>query len=302
MVNFNGVGSTATNSGNPANPFLMALGNRVRRLRERNSKTRKALASSTGISERHLANLEYGEGNVSILVLMQIAEALKCPPAQLIGDITTSSTEWLKIRSLLQNCDSTLLQKAHAAIAEAIGSSSPQNISRHRFALIGLRGAGKTALGEQLADDLGYAFVEISREIEKLAGCTIAEILDLYGAAAYRRHERRALEQIIQLYPQAVIATPGGLVSEQSNYEFLLKHCTTIWLKASPQDHMNRVIAQGDLRPMGESSEAMQDLEAILASRKAAYSQADFQLDTSQQSLPETFEAMRRLIGAELRI
>lgn len=287
---------------NDANPFLSALGQRVRSLRDRSAITRKALSVATGVSERHLANLEYGEGNVSVLVLEQVASALHCSLAELIGDFTTTSPEWLMIRSLLENRDEQTLHKVRLAIGETLGAPAAQQASGSHIALIGLRGAGKTTLGQMLAAELDYPFVELSREIEKFAGCTIAEIQDLYGANAYRRYERRALEEAIQIYPEAVIGTPGGLVSDAVNFDLLLSHCSTIWLQASPADHMQRVIEQGDLRPMAGSAEAMDDLRNILASREDFYSKAQLRLDTSKQSLDATFTALKQLVSQNLDI
>jgi XRE family aerobic/anaerobic benzoate catabolism transcriptional regulator len=275
--------------------FLVALGQRVRTLRDRGGITRKTLAAATGVSERHLANLEYGEGNVSVLVLLQVADALQCSMAELISDYTTSSPEWLMIRSLLENRDEQTLHKARLAIGQLLGSAAAGAGNNSQIALIGLRGAGKSTLGQMLADDLGFTFVELSREIEQFAGCTIAEIQDLYGANAYRRYERRALEEAIQIYPEAVIATPGGLVSDPVNFNLLLSHCTTIWLQADPEDHMQRVIEQGDFRPMAGAGEAMEDLKSILGSRADFYSKASYRLDTSRQSLDATFQALRAL-------
>jgi XRE family aerobic/anaerobic benzoate catabolism transcriptional regulator len=275
--------------------FLIALGQRVRGLRDRSGTTRKALASATGVSERHLANLEYGEGNVSVLVLLQVAGALQCSLAELIGDYTTASPEWLMIRSLLESRDEQTLHKVRVAIGQVLGSTVSSTRNSTHIALIGLRGAGKSTLGRMLADDLGFTFVELSREIEQFAGCTIAEIQDLYGANAYRRYERRALEEAIQIYPDAVIATPGGLVSDPVNFNLLLSHCTTIWLQAKPEDHMQRVIEQGDFRPMSGSQEAMEDLKSILASRADFYSKANYQLNTSNQPLQATYRALREL-------
>jgi XRE family aerobic/anaerobic benzoate catabolism transcriptional regulator len=166
----------------------------------------------------------------------------------------------------------------------------------HRIALIGLRGAGKSTLGARLAADVGYAFVELSREIEKFAGCSISEIHNLYGTHAYRRYERRALEETIQVYPEVVIATPGGLVSDPATFNEMLTHCTSVWLQAAPEDHMKRVVAQGDMRPMAASKEAMEDLKGILAGRAAFYSKADFQVNTSAQSLDETFQILRHTV------
>ena len=162
-----------------------------------------------------------------------------------------------------------------------------------RIALIGLRGAGKSTLGRMLAEDLDFPFVELSREIEKLAGCSISEILGLYGQNAYRRYERRALEEAIEAYPEAVIATAGGLVSDLVSFNLLLRRCTTVWLTADPEDHMSRVMAQGDLRPMAASREAMDDLKSILAGRAAFYSKAEMRVDTSAQPLMETFQILR---------
>lgn len=246
-------------------PFLLQLGERVRALRARRGMTRKELSIVTGVSERHLGSLEAGAGNASILVLLEVAQALKCSLAELLG--------------------------------EAIATRQSKAAARPpRIALIGLRGAGKSTLGRMLAQDLGFPFVELSREIEKFAGCTVSEIQSLYGQNAYRRYERRAVEEIIQINPEAVIATPGGLVSDPASFNLLLSHCTTVWLKASPQDHMGRVVAQGDLRPMAGSIEAMEDLQSILAGREPFYSKAELHLDTSAEPLDRTFIALRGLV------
>lgn len=287
------------------NPFLVALGERVRSLRARRGMTRKAVALAADVSERHLANLEYGVGNASILVLLQVAQALQCPLAELIGDVTTSSPEWLMIRELLERRDEATLKRVREAVGSLLGTggaNAAQAQRSPRVALIGLRGAGKSTLGQRLADDLGFPFVELSREIEKFAGCSISEIQALYGQNAYRRYERRAVEEAIQIYPEAVIATPGGLVSDAATFNLLLAHCTTVWLKATPEDHMKRVIAQGDLRPMADNSQAMDDLKGILAGRSAFYSKAELQLDTSAQPIEATYQALRGLVRKALAI
>jgi XRE family transcriptional regulator, aerobic/anaerobic benzoate catabolism transcriptional regulator len=277
--------------------FLAALGQRAKAMRARRGLTRKALARLAGVSERHLANLEYGVGNASILVLLQVAQALQCSLAELVGDLTTQSPEWLMLREALGACDEATLRRVRLAALELIGGGPPRNeeapARSSRIALIGLRGAGKSTLGRMLAEDLDFPFVELSREIEKLAGCSISEVLGLYGQNAYRRYERRALEDAIDAYPQAVIATAGGLVSDLMSFNLLLRRCATIWLMADPEDHMSRVMAQGDLRPMAASREAMDDLKSILAGRAAFYSKADMRLDTSAQPLAETFQILR---------
>jgi XRE family aerobic/anaerobic benzoate catabolism transcriptional regulator len=292
----------ATFAGERKDPALVALGERARALRARRGLTRKAVAESADISERYLANLEYGLGNASLLVLQQLAGALQCSVAELIGDVTTSSPEWLLIRELLEHRDEAALRRVRVAIGELLGTGGDSAARSARIALVGLRGAGKSTLGQMLADDLGYPFVELSREIEKFAGCTISEIQALYGMNAYRRYERRALEEAIQIYPEAVIATPGGLVSDPATFNQLLTHCTTVWLHADPEDHMKRVTAQGDLRPMADSKEAMEDLKRILAGRAAFYSKAEFKLDTSAQALQPTFLALRERVRRALKL
>jgi XRE family aerobic/anaerobic benzoate catabolism transcriptional regulator len=180
------------------------------------------------------------------------------------------------------------------------GGNAGRTARSPRVALVGLRGAGKSTLGAMLAEDLGFPFVELSREIEKFAGCSISEIQGLYGQNAYRRYERRALEEAIQIYPEAVIATPGGIVSDAATFNLLLAHCTTVWLQAAPEDHMARVTAQGDLRPMAASREAMDDLKGILAGRAAFYSKAELHVDTSAQELAATFALLRASVRAAL--
>lgn len=287
-------------------PFLVALGERVRTLRGRRGMTRKALAQATGVSERHLANLEYGVGNASILILLQVAQALQSSLAELLGDATTRSPEWLLLRELLDGRDEETLRRVRVAVGELLGTGGAHgegaSARSARVALIGLRGAGKSTLGAMLGEALGFPFVELSREIEKFAGCSISEIQALYGQNAYRRYERRALEESIQIYPEAVIATPGGIVSDPATFNLLLAHCTTVWLKAAPEDHMKRVVAQGDMRPMAASAEAMEDLRAILAGRAAFYSKAEITVDTSAQSLFETFAILQREVSRALQL
>ncbi len=280
----------------PKNPLLVTLGERVRNLRARRGLTRKAVAQAADVSERHLANLEYGIGNASILVLQQVATALQCSLAELVGDVTTTSPEWLLIRELLAHRPEADLRRARIALGELLGTAASEAARSRRIALIGLRGAGKSTLGQMLADDLDLPFIELSREIEKIAGCSVREIHDLYGTNAYRRYERRALEETVQIYAEVVIATPGGIVSDPATFNLLLAHCTTLWLQAAPEEHMGRVAAQGDTRPMAASKEAMDDLRRILAGRAAFYSKADLSVDTTGQDLAQSFHTLRETV------
>jgi len=281
-------------------PFLVGMGERVRLFRARRGLTRKALAKEAEVSERYLANLETGVGNASVLFLRQLTKALNCTLAEIVGDETTLSPDWLRIRELLNGRDRDTLKRARTVLEDLLATAPQDPHRRSRIALIGLRGAGKSTLGRMLADELKVPFVELNRVIEQLAGCPPSEIHALYGATGYRRYEHRALEAVIQEHPRAVIASPGGLVSEPSTLNALLTHCFTIWLQATPEDHMRRVIAQGDLRPMAGNAESMDDLRRILAGRSEFYGRADMTFDTSGKPLAESYFSLRDRLAARL--
>ncbi|SNT12254.1 shikimate kinase [Noviherbaspirillum humi] len=282
-------------------PFLIALGERIKVLRSRRGMTRKNLARLADVSERHVANVETGVGNPSIQFLRQLASVLNCTLAEMVGDETAMSPEWLMIREILRGRSEADLAEARAALAGMFGAPASELARRQRVALIGLRGAGKSTLGRMLADNWGLPFIELSRHIESLAGCSVAEIHALYGPSAYRRHEYRALEDVVMRYPRAVIATPGGIVSDPATFSLLLSHCYTVWLKASPEDHMGRVLAQGDTRPMSNNREAMQDLKQILESRAQFYAKADMTFDTSDMTMEAAFFGLLEELGTELQ-
>lgn len=277
----------------PRDPNLVALGERARTLRARRGMTRRALSVASDVSERHLANLELGVGNPSMLVLRQVATALGASMAELLGDETTVSPEWLLIRDLLRGRSEDDLRRARQALAELFGAADQPSARAARIALIGLRGAGKSTLGRLLAESMNLPFVELNREIERVAGCDLDEIHSLLGPAAYRRYALRALEETLQLYPEAVIATPGGIVADPASFNMLLSYCYTVWVKATPEEHMNRVVAQGDLRPMSGNREAMDDLRRILDGRTPFYARADLQLDTSGRTTEQALDELR---------
>jgi XRE family transcriptional regulator, aerobic/anaerobic benzoate catabolism transcriptional regulator len=279
-------------------PLLVGLGQRVKLLRARRGIPRRVLAEAADVSERHLANLESGIGNVSVLVLQQVAQALGCSPAELLGDETTSTPEWLMIRKLLQGRNQADLQTAHRALADIFLETPRAGQRNERIAFIGLRGAGKSTLGQMVAAQMNRPFVELRAEITRLAGCGPMEIQALYGSNAYRRYERQALEETLQNHKSCVIATAGGLVSDAGTLDMLLRHCLTIWLQAEPEDHMNRVIAQGDAQHKSSRRDAIEDLRLILESRTAFYAKADFSYNTSGKTLDEAFAGLMSAIDA----
>ena len=288
--------------GDQKDPFLIALGERTRALRARRGLTRKGLAKAAEVSERHLANVEMGVGNASIQFLRQVALALNCTLAELVGDETASSPEWLMIREILRGRSDAELAQARGSLAAMFGAPASQAARRQRVALIGLRGAGKSTLGRMLADSWVVPFVELNRQIEAVAGCSLSEIHSLYGPQAYRRYEKRALEETIQRFPRAVIATPGGIVSDPATFNLLLAHCYTVWVRATPEEHMGRVLAQGDTRPMSGNTEAMDDLRRILESRAAFYSKADEVFDTSEKTMEDAFVGLQEQLRGTISI
>jgi XRE family aerobic/anaerobic benzoate catabolism transcriptional regulator len=281
-----------------ADPFLGQLGERTRRLRARAGLTRRELAREAKVSERHLANLESGIGNPSVQILRQVARALNCTVAELVGDDGNESADWLLIRDMLRGHSAEELAGVRRALAQRFGLTDEAGQRRDRIALIGLRGAGKSTLGRMLSEDLGYPFVEVNREVERLAGCPPEEVHALYGASAYRRYERQALDEVMARYPKAVIATPGGLVSETTTFNALLRSCFTVWLMAAPEEHMGRVVAQGDTRPMAGIRQAMDDLKLILAERSPFYAKADVTCDTRGKTLTQSFQQLKILLTA----
>ena len=280
--------------------FLLTLGMRVRDLRNRRGITRKTLARDSDVSERHLAQLECGEGNISILLLRRIANVLNVSLEQLFAsersqDHDGSSQKQFILR-FIERLPSHRLEEAAARLMRDFGAE--QNLRLARIALIGLRGAGKSTLGARLAAQRNVPFIELDHEIEKDTGMPLSEIFSLYGQSGYRAIEKRTLERVLRACDRAVISVGGGIVSETETYDYLLAHCYTVWLKAQPEEHMSRVIAQGDFRAMAGSDRAMEDLRGILESREPLYRKADTTVDTSHELVDESFSKLEAALEA----
>lgn len=270
--------------------FLRAFGERIRAERARRGMSRKLLASHAGISERYIAQIESGKGNISILLLRHVAAALGLPLSQLVEGESISA-EMKLIHQFLERLSPDQLKEAHASIA-AMFTASPGALRSHRIALIGLRGAGKSTLGAGLARSRGVPFFELDREIERISGAAVGVIIELYGQQAYRRYEFQALQELLDSHERFVVATGGSIVSEAATYELLLRHCLTVWIRATPEEHMSRVVAQGDTRPMAGIERAMDDLRRILDERTPLYARADLEVDTSGKSEADTLKEL----------
>lgn len=276
--------------------FLARLGERVRDARVRRGLTRKTLARESAVSERYLAELEAGRGNISVLLLRQVAGTLALPLAELLRENEDQALELTLIHEFLQRLPKQRLARVRTQLQRDYGGS-PAGRSE-RIALIGLRGAGKSTLGEALATELKVPFIELDREIEREAGTGLSEIFLLYGQQGYRRYEQRCLEKILESQSRCVMATGGSIVSEPGTYDLLRSSCFTVWLKAKPAEHMSRVTAQGDMRPMAGNAQAMADLKRILQSRAALYGQADAVVDTAGRSAKQSLKELKRVIAA----
>ncbi len=254
--------------------------------------SRRILAEASGVSERYLAQLESGKGNASLLVLNAIADAIHVAVDDLIDPVESPSADYLLLRERLRSADPAELARIAAVVDRDPGN---RHSERRHIALIGLRGAGKSTLGAALARQLRLPRVELVQEIERAAGMPVAEIFARGGQTAYRRYERDALADSLQRFEHAVIAVGGSLVSEPKTYALLQDACYTIWLKASPREHMERVVQQGDLRPMLDHRHAMADLKRILAERASLYGRADASIDTSARTVEATLDELLAL-------
>jgi XRE family aerobic/anaerobic benzoate catabolism transcriptional regulator len=280
-----------------SNVIIAELGSRLRAWRARRGMTRKALAADSGLSERFLADVEGGKGNVSIYSLQATARALNITVIDLLQDAPRPALA--RTQALLGRLDDTQLDQVHAWLGSTFGMGNAQG-REQRVALIGLRGAGKSTLGAQLATERNVPFIELDREIEREAGTSMNEILLLHGQSGYRRYERRALLRIADEHSQGVVMTTGGsIVSERETFDLLQSRFYCVWLKASPEEHMARVVAQGDMRPFdatGANHEALDDLRRILSSREALYARADAVVDTAARTLKQSMTDLKRAV------
>jgi XRE family aerobic/anaerobic benzoate catabolism transcriptional regulator len=242
--------------------YLGRLGERVRSWRTAHGMTRRLLAEASDVSERYLAQLEAGRGNISVLLLRRVAHAMRVPVEELVREDPAARSA--------------------------------------RIALVGLRGAGKSTLGAKLAQALEVPFIELDAEVEKEAGARLGEVFAMYGQDGFRRFERRALERVLDDNERAVIAAGGGLVTDPSSFELLLERCFCVWLRASPQEHMARVVAQGDMRPFTGRTQgrpaALEEIRRLLADRERLYARAPLALDTSGKTVRQTLQELRKAL------
>jgi XRE family transcriptional regulator, aerobic/anaerobic benzoate catabolism transcriptional regulator len=299
--------STSTNAKRPPaqrlppsreDDSLLFLGKRVRELRNRRGMTRKSVALDASVSERHLAQLESGEGNISVVLLRRIAAALHVSLAELFAPDVEQTAETLLIQRFLARLPAHHLENVVLSLMRDFAPL--ENVRRNRIALIGLRGAGKSTLGGKLAHATDRRFIELDHEIEQAAGMPLAEIFSLYGQPGYRTIEKRTLQRLVLENDRAILSVGGGVVSEKETYELLLSSCYTVWIKAKPEEHMARVIAQGDLRAMAAGEQAMEDLRRILEAREPLYRKADMHLDTSDISINESFAKLQAALEKNL--
>ena len=277
-----------------ADAYLHRLGERVRTLRNQRGMTRKALAQHAKVSERYLAQLEAGLGNCSIVLLRRIARAIGLPVTQLVHDGAEPPLDLVLLTQFLERLAPDMLVEARKLVTEHFSSPSED---RRRIALIGLRGGGKSTLGQLLAEHLGVPFIELDREIERRSGANLSEIFDMFGQETFRRAEREALDDVLRRHPHFVIATSGSIVTEPGTLELLLASCFTVWVRAEPEEHMKRVMEQGDMRPMANNARAMEDLVSILKSREPLYAKAEAVLATTSKTPEQNLAELLRVIA-----
>ena len=283
-------------NGRGGDPYLRRLGERLRTLRNQRGMTRKALAAHARVSERYLAQLEAGKGNGSIVLLRRIASAIGLPVTQLLHDGAEPPLDFVLLSQFLERLSPPALANARKVLLKHFSEPS-EGLRRRRIALIGLRGGGKSTLGRLLAERLDVPFIELDREIERRSGANLSEIFDMFGQETFRRAEREAFNEVLSQHLHFVIATSGSIVTEPSTLELLLASCFTIWVRAEPEEHMRRVMAQGEMRPMANNARAMEDLVSILKSREPLYAKAEAIITTSRKTPEQNLAELLRLIA-----
>ena len=271
---------------------MKTVGARIKEVRRQQAKSRRELSEQSGVSTRYLAQLESGDGNISIGLLQRIAIALDSNIEDLLSQDSNLATETSEVSDLYESADP-------ATRTRVLQLLDPDRIREQRcgrICLVGLRGAGKSTLGALVAKELGVPFVELNSRIESMAGMPTAEIIALYGQEGFRELESSALNEVVESRTQVILAVAGGIVAEMATYQSLLLNFHTIWLKASPSEHMERVREQGDLRPMKDNPRAMVQLLQILRNREAEYERAGYELDTSGRSLEASATDLKDLI------
>ncbi len=277
---------------------LTLLGNRVRTLRTYRGMTRKELARDSGVSERYLAQLEQGQGNISVILLARVAAALRTEPSDLLQMRERRTAEEILIADLLRE----LSPDNHKACLQILTEHFSVPVeSRRRIALVGLRGAGKTSQGRLLARRLDMPFVQLGREIEMLAGMSTSEIFSLSGQNGYMRLEEKALMQSLKRYNQCVLETGGSIVMEPKLLSTLLTTCFVVWLHARPDEYMRRLIAQGDVRPMENRADAVSDLSRILSERDEFYSKSHASIDTNGKTIEDCVDELIQIIPKRMK-
>jgi XRE family transcriptional regulator, aerobic/anaerobic benzoate catabolism transcriptional regulator len=277
--------------------YLRMLADKIRDARAQRGMTRNSLAADSGVSLRFLAQLESGQGNPSILVLRRIASAMGFPPDNLLSDGPPPAVDRVLLTQVVKQLSDADVAKARRLLTHHLGDGARSEAEKPYITLIGLRGAGKTTLGRRWARQRGVPFFELDREVERQYGATIGEILQLHGQPGYRRFERESLQAVLAQNAAAIIETGGGLAADPETLPLLLEHSIAVWIRASPEEHMQRVIDQGDLRPMARSREAMRELKDILKAREPFYRQAHLQLTTSGKTADQSFEELLGLLG-----
>ena len=260
--------------------FVAMVGNQIRLTRKKSAISRRILSEKSGVSQRYLAQLEAGSGNISIALLFQIATALETNVQDLLIDTDVPQGDFQRFANLFHNATGDQKNRALEQLQQSVNSGTKDN----RICLLGLRGAGKSTLGQRLAEQIDTEFLELNRLIEDQGGMPIGDLIALYGQEGFRQLEKRALDTVLRTKQSVVLAVGGGIVSEAGTYQLLLESFHTIWLKALPEEHMERVRQQGDNRPMAGNPKAMDELRSILVDREGLYSRADALVDTSNRS------------------